>query len=353
MANVGAIPALVGQGDAIYSDLLNHASLIDGCRLSRADLHVLPHADVAALEGALRQGEVTPPSVVIEGIYSMGGDLYPLDALVPLARRHDAWIYLDDAHGVGVLGPSGRGSAEHWGVASGIDITMGTLGKACGVAGAYVAGSRTLVDYLTNRARAFVYTTGSPPALAAAALTALDIVAREPERRAQLRANARRLRTGLAARGMTVPGPEDGHIVPVMIRASDVALRGRGARRGGICRRRDSPTDRPAGTARLRITVSAAHDALAIDACSMSLPPRAAAAMSISVSSSTDVTSGIPTRSTSALRTAADRAWRRRVSARRRWAAHFDDRSLVVGDAARPCAPRHRRRGRQTGCYAR
>jgi 7-keto-8-aminopelargonate synthetase-like enzyme len=271
----------VGQGDAIYSDLLNHASLIDGCRLSRADLHVLPHADVAALEGALerQRGKYRRRLIVIEGIYSMGGDLYPLDALVPLARRHDAWIYLDDAHGVGVLGPSGRGSAEHWGVASGIDITMGTLGKACGVAGAYVAGSRTLVDYLTNRARAFVYTTGSPPALAAAALTALDIVAREPERRAQLRANARRLRAGLAARGMTVPGPEDGHIVPVMIGASDVALRvGAALDAAGFVVGAIRPPTVPAGTARLRITVSAAHDAQAIDALldvlAAALPPR-------------------------------------------------------------------------------
>ncbi len=269
MANVGAIPALVGRGDAIYSDVANHASLIDGCRLSRADLHVVPHADVAALERALerQRGKHRRRLIVIEGIYSMGGDLYPLDTLVPLARRHDAWIYLDDAHGMGVLGPSGRGSAEHWGVASGIDVTMGTLGKACGVAGAYVAGSRVLVDYLTNRARAFVYTTGSPPALAAAALAALGILAREPERRERLRANARHLRAGLAARGLGLAGPEDGHIVPVVIGASDVAMRvGAALDAAGFLVGAIRPPTVPDGTARLRITVSAAHDAAVIDA---------------------------------------------------------------------------------------
>ena len=270
MANLGAIPALVGRGDAIYSDVLNHASLIDGCRLSRADVHVLPHAGLADLERALERqggGRYRRRMIVVEGIYSMGGDLYPLDALVPLARRYDAWIYLDDAHGVGVLGPNGRGSGEHWGVGDAVDILMGTLGKACGVAGAFVAGSRPLVDYLTNRARAFVYTTGTPPALAAAARRALEVVAQEPERRGRLRDNARRLRAGLAARGWPAAGPDDGHIVPVVIGASEAtmavaaALEAAGFLVGAI-----RPPTVPAGTARLRITVSTAHDAAAIDA---------------------------------------------------------------------------------------
>jgi 8-amino-7-oxononanoate synthase len=280
-ANVGAIPALVGRGDAIFSDFLNHASLIDACRLSRADVHVVPHADLAALGRALERqgaGRYRRRLIVVEGIYSMDGDLYPLDALVPLARRYDAWIYLDDAHAVGVLGPSGRGSAEHWGVAQGIDVVMGTLGKACGVAGAFVAGSRSLVDYLTNRARAFVYTTGSPPALAAAALTALDIMGQEPERRVRLRANARRLRAGLTARGRPSPGPEDGHIVPVMIGASDATMGvGAALEEAGFLVGAIRPPTVPDGTARLRITVSAAHDAPAIDALldalSSALPP--------------------------------------------------------------------------------
>lgn len=269
MANVGAIPALVGHRDAIYSDVLNHASLIDGCRLSRAEVHVLPHAGLAELERALerQRGRYRRRLIVVEGIYSMNGDLYPLDALVPLARRHDAWIYLDDAHALGVLGPSGRGSGEHWGVADGIDIVMGTLGKACGVAGAFVVGSRSLIDFLTNRARAFVYTTGSPPAIAAAALAALEIVAQEPERRAQLRANARRLRAGLAARGWPAEGLEDGHIVPVVIGAGETTMNaGAALEAAGFLVGAIRPPTVPDGTARLRITVSAAHEPQAIDA---------------------------------------------------------------------------------------
>lgn len=267
-ANTGTIPALVGHRDAIYSDVLNHASLIDGCRLSRADVHVIPHADIATLERALerQRGRYRRRLIVVEGIYSMDGDLYPLDALVPLARRHDAWIYLDDAHGMGVLGSTGRGSGEHWGVADAIDVVMGTLGKACGVAGAFVAGSRSLVDYLTNRARAFVYTTGSPPALAAAALAALEIVAHEPERRARLRANARRLRAGLAACGRPAAGPDDGHIVPVVIGASEATMGvGAALEAAGFLVGAIRPPTVPEGSARLRITVSAAHDAAAID----------------------------------------------------------------------------------------
>jgi 8-amino-7-oxononanoate synthase len=268
-ANVGAIPALVGRGDAIFSDLLNHASLIDACRLSRADVHVLPHAGLAALERALERqgGQYRRRLIVVEGIYSMDGNLYPLDALVPLARRHDAWIYLDDAHGVGVLGPGGRGSAEHWGVAAAVDIVMGTLGKACGVAGAFVTGSRSLVDYLTNRARVFVYTTGTPPALAAAALTALEIMEKEPERRVRVRANARRLRAGLAARGRPAAGPADGHIVPVVIGASEATMAaGAALEDAGFLVGAIRPPTVPQGTARLRITVSASHDADTIDA---------------------------------------------------------------------------------------
>ena len=268
MANVGAIPALVGRGDAIYSDLANHASLIDGCRLSRADLHVLPHADVAALERALerQRGQYRRRLIVIEGIYSMDGDLYPLDVLVPLARRHDAWIYLDDAHGMGVLGPSGRGSAEQWGVASGIDITMGTLGKACGVAGAYVVGSRVLVDYLTNRARAFVYTTGSPPALAAAALGGARHHGARTRTSGAIACECASPACRLAAR-VCHGGPEDGHIVPVVIGASDETMRvGAALDAAGFLVGAIRPPTVPDGTARLRITVSAAHDAEAIDA---------------------------------------------------------------------------------------
>ena len=263
MANLGAIPALVGRHDGIYSDVLNHASLIDGCRLSRAEVHRIPHGDLEALERTLDAtgGRYRRRLLVVEGLYSMDGDLYPLDVLVELARRYDAWVYLDDAHAIGVLGAHGRGTAEHWGVEADIPVRVGTLGKALGTAGAFVAGSATLIDFLTNRARAFVYTTGTPPALAAATLAALEIVEREPERRDRVRANARQLRAGLAALGRTIPGPPDGHIIPVVLGSADAVLHaGAALRAAGFLVGAVRPPTVPIGRGRLRLTVSAAHE---------------------------------------------------------------------------------------------
>ena len=265
-ANAGAIPALAGSGDAIYSDALNHASLIDGSRLSRATVRVFPHRDVDALDAMLRAdvGRFRRRWLVVEGVYSMDGDLFPLDALARLARTHDAFTYVDDAHATGVLGPGGRGSAAHWGVT--VDVTLGTLGKALGGSGAFVAGSAALCDLLLHRARSFVFTTGTPPALAAAALRALAIAHEEPERRARLLANARRLREGLAALGRPAPGERDGHIVPVPVGdaratvALGEALRARGYLVGAI-----RPPTVPAGSSRLRLSVSAAHTDAQID----------------------------------------------------------------------------------------
>ena len=265
-ANAGAIPALARHGDAIYSDALNHASLIDGCRLSRATARVFPHRDVEALDAMLRadRGRFRRRWLVVEGVYSMDGDLFPLDALVRLARAHDAFTYVDDAHATGVLGPDGRGSAAHWGVT--VDVTLGTLGKALGGSGAFVAGSAALCDLLLHRARSFVFTTGTPPALAAAALRALAIAHEEPERRARLRASARRLRAGIAALGRPAPGEADGHIVPVPVGDASAtvalgeALRERGYLVGAI-----RPPTVPAGSSRLRVSVSAAHTDAQID----------------------------------------------------------------------------------------
>ena len=263
-ANTGVIPALVGRGDAVYSDALNHASLIDGCRLSRAELRVFPHADLHALDGMLRQdaGRFARRMIVVDGVFSMDGDLFPLDRLVELARAHGAWTYVDDAHGTGILGPNGRGAAEHFGGEDAVDVRMGTLGKALGTAGAFIAGSERLREWLLNRARPFVFTTGTPPALAAATLEALRIVRDEPWRRARLRENAHRLRDGLAAFGHVVPGEADGHIVPVLTGDAEgtmrigAALRERGFMVGAV-----RPPTVPPGGSRLRITLSAAHTA--------------------------------------------------------------------------------------------
>lgn len=263
LANVGTIPALVGRRDVIYADALNHASLIDACRLARAELRTFPHLDLTTLAEVLDadRGKFRRRLIVVDGVFSMDGDLFPLCELVNIAQAYDAWTYVDDAHGTGVLGENGRGSAEHWKVEGQIDVVMGTLGKAFGVAGAYVTGSRVLIDYLMHRARAFVFTTAQPPALAAAASAALRIIQTEPERRARLRRNAARVRSVLHA-----PGPSDGHIIPVLIGESDATMRV-----GAALRERDilvgavRPPTVPLGTSRLRITISAAHTDSDID----------------------------------------------------------------------------------------
>ncbi|HEU4648128.1 MAG TPA: 8-amino-7-oxononanoate synthase [Gemmatimonadales bacterium] len=262
-ANAGVLPVLAGKRDVIYSDALNHASIIDGCRLSRATVRTFPHADLAALERLLIEdrGIYRRRVIVVEGVYSMDGDLFPVDQLVPLARAHGAWIFLDDAHGSGVLGPSGAGSAEHFGVAGQVDVTMGTLGKAFGVAGAYVAGPAVLRDLLLTRARSFLFTTAAPPALAAGALAAVRIGREEQWRRDQLQCNARRLAAGLAALGHQAAGPAaPGHIVPIIIGDSEHAVSiGRELLDRGFLVGAVRPPTVPLGSARLRVTVSAAH----------------------------------------------------------------------------------------------
>jgi 8-amino-7-oxononanoate synthase len=261
-ANVGAIPALVGRGDAVYGDALNHASLIDGCRLSRAEKRVFPHLDVDALDAMLRADarRFRRRLIVVDAVFSMDGDLFPLDALVRIARRHGAWTYVDDAHGTGVLGREGRGSPEHWGVQGRLDVVMGTLGKALGTAGAFVAGSGELREVLLNRARSFVFSTAPPPALSAAALAALRIAREEPWRRTRLRAVARRLRSALDAMGRPAPGERDGHIVPIVLGDAELAMRvGDALRERGYLAGAVRPPTVPRGTSRLRITLSAAH----------------------------------------------------------------------------------------------
>ncbi|MCE2901811.1 MAG: 8-amino-7-oxononanoate synthase [Gemmatimonas sp.] len=274
MVNVGAIPALVGRGDVIYSDALNHASLIDGCRLSRATVRVFPHNDLEALAAMLaaERSAFRRALIVVEGVFSMDGDTCPLDRLVPLARRHQAWTYVDDAHGTGVLGATGAGSVEHFGVTGEVDVVVGTLGKALGTAGAYVGGSQELVELLVSRARSFIFTTGSPPALAAATLEALRIADVEPWRREAVRARGRRLRERLQAAGFAIAGPPDGHIVPVLVgdpvrtMAIVADLRRRGFLVGGV-----RPPTVPVGTSRLRISLSAVHPMEMVDALAATL----------------------------------------------------------------------------------
>ncbi len=270
MANVGAIAALVGRGDIIYSDELNHASLVDGCRLSRAAVQVVPHNDIPSLDAFLSEQRVRfrRALIVTDGVFSMDGDLCILPAVIELARRHGAWTYVDDAHATGVLGARGAGCADYWGVEGQVDVVMGTLGKALGCAGAFVAGSRALCEMLLNSARAFMFTTGSPPALAAATLAALRIVEEEPWRRTRLRENGKHLRRVLSEVGFLadVPGRVS-HIVPVHLRQARRAVRmGEALRRRGFLVGAVRPPTIPAGTSRLRITVSAEHEPEQIDA---------------------------------------------------------------------------------------
>jgi 8-amino-7-oxononanoate synthase len=264
-ANVGTLTALVGRGDHVYSDALNHASIIDGCRLSRATVHVYAHRDARGLEAELA---ATPPGgrrlIVTDSVFSMDGDRAPVAALAALAEHYHSWLMLDEAHATGVLGAGGAGLAEEADLTARVTVHMGTLGKALGGAGAYVAGSRALIDLLVNRARSFVYTTGLAPAAVAAAGAALDVLAAEPERRAALVRNATRLRDGLRALGLDARG--DTHIVPLVVGDNRRALALAGAllERGVLAQAIRPPTV-PPGTARIRLTPMATHTGADID----------------------------------------------------------------------------------------
>ena len=261
MANVGAIPALVGRGDAVVSDALCHASIIDGCRLSGAAVRVFPHGDVQAFDATLAAAtrEFRRVLVALDGVYSMDGDLAPLPALLASARRHGALVLLDDAHGIGALGAAGRGTAELLGVEGEADVLLGTLGKTLGSFGAFAAGSAALRELLVNTARSFIFSCALAPPQVEAARTALRVLRREPWRRERLAANAARLRAGLQRRGLST-APSTTHIVPVVVgenaatMAACEALLARGFYAQGI--RHPSV---PEGTARLRLTPMATH----------------------------------------------------------------------------------------------
>jgi 8-amino-7-oxononanoate synthase len=260
-ANLGTIAALVGPGDAVYLDRLNHASLIDGARLSGARLRVYSHGDAAQLEEILSrdQGRFRRALIATDGVFSMDGDFAPLAALAALAGRAGAMLLVDEAHGTGVFGDDGRGAAAACGVADRVPVRMGTLSKALGSLGGFVAGSRRLVDWLTNHARTLLYSTALPPAAAAAARAALAIARAEPWRRERVLALGRALAADLAAAGYTV-APTAGSIVAVVLGTPERTLRVAAALRDrGLFVPAIRPPTVPAGTARLRISLSAGH----------------------------------------------------------------------------------------------
>ena len=267
-ANVGVIPALVGRGDVVVSDALSHASIVDGCRLSKADVRVFPHGDVAALDVAMGAAarDYRRLLLAIDGVYSMDGDVAPVAEMVAVAKRHGAMVLLDDAHGTGTLGAKGRGSAELGGVTDDIDVLMGTLGKAIGSFGAFVVGSHALRELLVNVARSFIFSCALSPPQVAAAQASLRLVEREPERRERLQANAARLRSRLGEHGIDTT-PSTTQIVPVIIggNAPTMAVCEALLERGFYAQGIRHPSV-PEGTARLRITPMATHTHEELDA---------------------------------------------------------------------------------------
>ena len=271
--NTGIIPALVGAGDAIFSDVLNHACLIDGARLSRAQVHRYAHADLAALARELAQSSAPRKLVITDAVFSMDGDSADIPGLLALCERHDALLLLDDAHGFGVLGPQGRGSLAAAGLtgpqASRRVLYMATLGKAAGVAGAFVAGDDALVEWLLQKTRSYIFATAAPAMLASALRASLKLIAQEDGRRTHLHRLIARLRSGLTA-GLQGSAwqlsDSKTAIQPLLIGRNDEALAVmEGLRLRGIWVPAIRPPTVPEGTARLRIALSAAHTDADID----------------------------------------------------------------------------------------
>jgi len=264
LANLGVTSALTGRADQVFEDRLNHASLLDGARLSRARLRRYAHADPLILASMLDGDKAR--IVATDGVFSMDGNLAPVPALVPIARRADAWLLVDDAHGLGVLGEEGRGSLAHWGLGpEQVPILVGTLGKAFGTAGAFVAGSRELIETLIQRARSYIYTTAPPPAIAAATRESLRIAQRESCRRERLQTLIRRFRAGAAELDLPLLDSAT-PIQPLIAGTARQALAwSRQLEAFGILVSAIRPPTVPEGSARLRITFSAAHTVEDID----------------------------------------------------------------------------------------
>ena len=266
LANIGTIPALIEQGGLILADRLCHASLIDGCRLSAADFRVYRHNDTGHLQSLLaKRRRARRTLIVTDGLFSMDGDLAPLPELSRLAQAYEADLYIDDAHGTGVMGPHGRGTAEHFGLDTQIPFQMGTLGKAFGSSGAYLAGSSALIRYLINTSRSFIFTTAPPPSSVAAAMTALRVIQREPERRARLWANRERLFSGLTQLGFSL-SPSVSPIMPILVGNAETALVfAEHLFSEGVYAPAIRPPTVPDATSRIRVTVSSEHTTSHID----------------------------------------------------------------------------------------
>ena len=263
MANLAIISTLAGRDADVFSEALNHASLIDGTRLSRARVQVYPHGDTDVLERMLQSSTAKTKLVVTDSVFSMDGDLAPLPRLLALCEQYGAWLVVDDAHGFGVLGENGRGALEHFRLRSPYLVYMGTLGKAAGVGGAFVAAHETVIEWLVQRARPYIYTTSAAPALAHALLTGIDLIAGKEgtARRAHLQALIAQLRKGLRLQRWQLFS-SDTAVQPVIIGPNEEAMRAAAALyEQGFWVPAIRPPTVPPDTARLRITLSAAHTA--------------------------------------------------------------------------------------------
>jgi glycine C-acetyltransferase len=259
-ANTGVIPVLVGEGDVILSDALNHASIIDGCRLSRSKVVVYGHRNMDQLELALKQRPIGGRKLIVtESLFSMDGDEAPLADIVSLAEKYGAIVMVDEAHATGVYEPNGAGLVARLGLGDRVPIQMGTLGKALGGFGAYVAGTRSLCELLINRCRSFIFTTSLPPAVMAMGIAAIDLVKKEPERRQKLRDSCEQLRAGLNALGFTL-GNSQSQILPLMVGDATRCMQlSESLLENGVFAQGIRPPTVPAGTSRLRITLMATH----------------------------------------------------------------------------------------------
>lgn len=271
-ANMGVITALTSRDTDIFSDRLNHASIVDASLLSRAKLRRYPHCDVTALEGFLKASKATRKLIITEGVFSMDGDVAPLSEIIGLLEPYDAYLYLDEAHATGALGPTGRGTLEALGIPQGNPriIEMGTLGKALGSFGAYVAGTGELKELLTTKARSFVYTTALPQAQCAASIKAIDIVDKNPALVASLQANASYMREGIKVLGLETMKSRT-QIIPISVGETTRTMEiSEAIFKEGLFIQGIRPPTVPEGTARLRLTVSAAHSQEDMN-CAMSI----------------------------------------------------------------------------------
>ncbi len=258
LANTGTIAALAGSGEVVFSDQLNHASIVDGCRLSRAETFVYRHADIDHLEWGLRETKGRAALIITDGLFSMDGDVAPVAELLELARRHHCRLMVDEAHATGALGPAGRGSVAAAGLSGEVDVVVGTLGKALGSYGAYACADAETTDLLVNCARSFVFSTALPPSVVAAAAAALELLEAEPKRVERLQENGEVLRAGLAAEGLATRSGTQ--IVPLEVGDAELTMRlCERILEGGVFAQGIRPPTVPEGSSRLRFTVMATH----------------------------------------------------------------------------------------------